>query len=100
MVGGAYMEINRDQVLSVVIEALKEAQLEIGEDTIEITEKTCPIGELKQFDSLTSVGVTIRCFDSLKCDDPLEIPSIFIEKGKALTVGEVVDRILNVLKNK
>ncbi len=95
------MEFSREDVLQVVINALKEAQEEVQEDAIEIYEKTRPIGELKAFDSLTSVYVTVHCLDSLGYTDPLEFPSLFIDKnGKVLTVGEVVDRILKLLKNK
>jgi hypothetical protein len=97
------MEFSREDVLQVVINALQDAQQEVQEDTIEIYEKTRPIDELKAFDSLTSVYVTVHCLHSLGYPDPLalEFPSLFIDKnGKVLTVGEVVDRILKLLKNK
>jgi len=95
------MEIKREDVLKVVVDALKAAQYDIQEVEIEILESTKPIGDLKYFDSLTSVYVTVVCFDSLGLghDDPMKIPSLFIDsKGNALTVGEVVDRVLKLLK--
>ena len=93
------MKFTREEVLQIVIDALREAQQEISDTNTEINEKTKPIGGLKDFDSLASVDVTIRCFDALQYDDPFEIPTLFIDKhGKALTVGEVVDRILDLLK--
>jgi hypothetical protein len=95
------MEFSREEVLQVVIDALKEAQRDISDDAVLISEKTRPIGELKAFDSLTSVMVTSHCFDSLKYDGPLEITTLFMDKsGNALTVSEVVDKILKLLKNK
>lgn len=93
------MEVAREDVLRVVIDALREAQVDLQEEVTEIDEKTLPIGGLKYFDSLTSVMVTIHCLDSLGYTDPLDFPSLFIEKkGKVLTVGEVVDRIIEILK--
>jgi hypothetical protein len=95
------MKINREDVLKVVVDALKAAQYDIQEEETEIIESTKPIGDLKYFDSLTSVYVTAVCFDSLGLghDDPMKMPSLFIDsKGNALTVGEVVDRVLKLLK--
>ncbi len=93
------MEVNREDVLNVVINALQEAQADVLEDAIVIGEDTLPIGELTAFDSLTSVVVTVHCFDSLGYTDPLTFPTLFIDKsGNALTVGQVVDRILKLLK--
>ena len=95
------MKIKREDVLKVVVNALKDAQYDIKDEEVEILESTRPIGDLKDFDSLTSVQVTVICFDSLDLghDDPLKTPSLFIDsKGNALTVGEVVDRILKLLR--
>jgi len=93
------MEVSREDVLSTVISALQEAQEDILEDAIVIGENTRPIGDLNAFDSLTSVMVTVHCLDSLGYTDPLNFPTLFIDKsGNALTVGQVVDRILELLK--
>lgn len=94
------MESNREKILRVVMQALKEAQFEIDDSAAEITESTRPIGDLKYFDSLTSVVVTVHCLHSLDYNDPLKFPSLFIDKGKVLNVGEVVDRILQLFKEK
>jgi len=94
------MKMAREDVLRVVIDALREAQVDLQGEVAEINENTLPIGELKYFDSLTSVMVTTHCLDSFGYTDPLDFPSLFIDKkGKVLTVGEVVDRILVILKN-
>ena len=93
------MELNREKILAIVIQALRDAQEDVPDEAIEISEKTCPIGELKYFDSLTSVMVTVDCLSSLAYGDELDFPTLFIDKkGNALTVGEVVDRILKLLK--
>ena len=95
------MEISREEVLQIVINALNEAQEDLCEDSIEIVEETRPIGGLACFDSLTSVAVTVRCLDALDYDDELSMPTLFIDKnGTFLTVGEVVDRFLELTKKK
>lgn len=93
------MEMNRAKVLQVVVKALTEAQYEIDDSNTKIIESTRPIGDLKYFDSLASVAVTVHCLDSLGYRDPLKFPSLFIDKdGNALTVGDVVSRILQLFK--
>ena len=95
------MEISRDKVMTVVVAALNEAQEDLAVDAIEIGEKTTPVGDLEYFDSLASVMVTVRCLDALGCEDEPDNPTLFIDKeGKCLTVGEVVDNILELLNGK
>ena len=94
------MALNREKVLQVVVQALTEAQYDM-QDNKEIIESTRPIGDLKYFDSLASVSVTVYCLASLGYKDPLKLPSLFIDKaGNALTVGDVVDGILQLFKEK
>jgi len=97
------MKMKREDVLRMVIKELKAAQYAIQEEAVTVLESTKPIGDLKDFDSLTSVCVTARCFESLgvPSDDPMQVPSLFIDSsGSALTVGEIVDRILELLNKK
>ncbi|KKL21018.1 hypothetical protein LCGC14_2449650 [marine sediment metagenome] len=95
------MEFSRKEVLQVIIAALVEAQKDLSDEAIEIVEDTKPIGGLSDFDSLASVGVTIRCLDTLGYEDELSMPTLFVDKqGKYLTVGEVADHILKLLKKK
>jgi hypothetical protein len=95
------MEFSREEVLQIVINALIEAQEEFPEEAIEIAEGTKPIGGLAYFDSLASVVVTIRCLEALNYDEQLSMPTLFIDKkGNYLTVGEVTDYILELIKNK
>lgn len=93
------MTISRDDALALVIQTLGEVQRDIVDGSEEINAQTRPIGDLQDFDSLTSVCATILCLEKLGISDPLEFPSLFIDKGgNALTVDEVADRIVKSLK--
>lgn len=94
------MKLNRDDVLQIVLNALKDAQQEIQGDSTVIHEGTLPIGDLKEFDSLASVMVTVHCLESLGYTNQLEFPSLFIDRRKVLTVGEVVDRLMELIEKK
>ncbi len=95
------MEFSRKQVLQVIVATLVDAQKDISVEASEIVEDTKPIGDLAYFDSLASVGVTIRCLDALGYEDELSMPTLFVDKqGKYLTIGEVADHILKLLKRK
>jgi len=95
------MEFSREDVLQIVIDALNEAQEDFPDDAIEIAEETKPIGGMTYFDSLTSVVVTVRCLEALEYDDELSLPTLFIDKsGNYLSVGEVADRIISLMKKK
>jgi hypothetical protein len=95
------MKMSHDDILEILIKALQEAQQDIVDEQEEITESTRPIGDLKYFDSLTSVAVTVHCIAALDWKDPPSFPSLFLRKtGEALTVGEVADRIMSLIKKK
>ena len=89
------MKLTRDKVLGALVDALREAQQNVSDEPEQITENTRPIGDLRDFDSLTSVMVTVHCLVTLGIEDIPSSPSLFITKrGGALTVGEVADRII------
>ena len=91
------MELTRHRIIEVLINALKEVQQDIVDEPESIDEDTQPIGDLQDFDSLTSVEVTAHCPDALGFPNSLPFPSLFISKGrKALTVGDVADRIMKI----
>jgi hypothetical protein len=93
------MPLTRQEVLAALLEALTQAQLDVTHEPEPIDEATRPIGDLLQFDSLTSVVVTLHCFTTLGIEHMPSIPSIFIDKqNRSLTVSEVVDRILTLQK--
>lgn len=91
------MKLTREIVLDELINALQKAQQDIVEEPEQIDEDTIPIGDLGDFDSLTSVEVTVRCLVNLGFDELPPFPTLFInKKNEALTVGQVADRILKL----
>jgi hypothetical protein len=93
------MDITREKVVEVLVNALLEAQQDIVGSPELITENTRPIGDLKDFDSLTSVEVTLSCLSALGFEDLPSFPSLFISKqSESLTVSEVADRIMKLKK--
>jgi len=93
------MNLTREKVVQVLVNALHEAQQDIVDSPERITENTRPIGDLKDFDSLTSVEVTLYCFFTLGFEDLPSFPSAFISKpNESLTVGEAADRIMKLKK--
>lgn len=95
------MKLTREIVLDELINALQEAQQDIVEEPEQINEDTIPIGDLGDFDSITSVEVTVRCLVNLGFDEFPSFPTLFINKRtEALTVGQVADRILSLRLNR
>ncbi len=91
------MKLTREKVLQELVSVLQETQQVLLGEPVEISENTVPIGDLDDFDSLTSVDVTVRCLVALGFDEFPAFPTLFISKSEAaLTVGEVADRILNL----
>ena len=98
------MKLERDQVLSTVVQVLEEDQrAAFGIELGEISEDSRPLERLQGFDSLASVSATQRCLDALGIDS--KVITVFIGKdseGKpcALTLREVVDRVLTLASRK
>ncbi|MDA8163048.1 MAG: hypothetical protein M0022_09140 [Desulfobacteraceae bacterium] len=95
--------MERKEALEMLVSMLKEIQKERGEEGEEIHEKTRPIGGLRGFDSLTSVILTAQCFEKFKIKDNVNVESLCIGKNEkgypcTLTVGEITDRILILIK--
>ena len=91
------MKLNRREILDVLIKVLQKIQQTIVEEPEPISEKTIPIGDLCEFDSLASVEATVNAFDALNLKHSPTCPSIFISKdNKALTLGQIADRILKL----
>ncbi len=93
--------MNRAEVVRAVVGILREFQEDVSEAVPEITERTRPIGDLAEFDSLTGVLVTVHCFDRLLAGGGDNIQSLFVGKNAkgrlcALTVGQVADRIMKL----
>jgi len=92
--------IKRKEIVDVLINVLQEIQQTIVDEPEDIGEATVPIRDLLEFDSLASVEATVNAFAALKLEPSLSCPSIFISKdSKALTLGQVADRILELNEN-
>ena len=90
------MKLQRNEVMDVLIKEIQEIQQAIVDTPEQIAEETIPIGNLCEFDSLVSVEATINVFAALGLGEP-SCTSIFISKnGKALSLGQVADRILKL----
>lgn len=85
--------MKKPEAVKVVVEVLKTVQQVSGREIGEISEKTCPIGDLDGFDSLCGVEASVEL--SEKLDFELPGTNVFVnEKGtKALTVGEIAEAI-------
>ena len=94
--------MERKDVVEKLISILKEIQDDAGDDAEIIEESTRPIGGIKCFDSLRGVCATVRCLEEFNIEDEQKIVSLF--EGKlndipcALTVGEVADKIIAMIK--
>lgn len=92
--------MNRTDAVKIVSEVLTEIQAISGRDPTRISESTCPIGDLDQFDSLNGVEATVELSDRLG----IELPGVnaFVNESgtKALTVAEIADGIYKLTKGK
>lgn len=80
-----------------IITCIRELQKMSGEEDIEISNKTCPIKELPNFDSLKGVVATVFIGSRLNLNIPAEGQGVNIfvsEDGKrANTIAEVAKTI-------
>lgn len=100
--------MNRDEVMKALVEILAELQelvRDVAEDSENISEITKPVGGLRQFDSLTGVEASVMCFERFEIPEKkrVKVQSLFVgddHEGRpyALTVGEVVERIMALKK--
>ncbi len=89
---------SKKQIRAAVEKVLRQVQVASWRPCPEITAAMKPIGDLDAFDSLMAVEVTVLLERELNCTLPDE--SVFISvtaTKRALTVGEVVDRIFDMI---
>ena len=92
--------MNKIEAVRIVTEVLTDIQAISGRNPTQISESTCPIGDLEQFDSLNGVEATVELSDRLGIDLP-GINAFVNESGtKALTVSEIADGICNLTGGK
>lgn len=84
------------------MEAIREVQELSGHTATSINHNTCPINDLEHFDSLRGVETTFLLSMKLKCEfkSPKGEINVFISKDgrRALTVGEIADRLVELCK--
>jgi hypothetical protein len=96
--------MNRNELIRYLISTIREIVEAMGEQVSDITESTKPIGGIGQFDSLTGVTLTAVCFDKYGIGDNVGTNIVNICVGEehgvacALTVGEIANRILDLVK--
>lgn len=105
--------MDKSLLINHLIDKIKENQLLNGVVGSKINNLTKPIGELASFDSLTAmeVLVSLECVIEAEIGESceLDVSLFFTDKGrkalsgkaithKSLTVEDIVDNILNVLK--
>lgn len=94
------MELTRETILDALIKELQQSQKNVVEEPELIDEQTKPIGDLFDFDSLTSVEVTVNVLVMLGFEEFPSFPTLFIDNHQeALTLGQVADRILKLKRN-
>jgi len=91
--------MNKEEILKIIISVLQEIEKNLGNEKTEITSRTRPIGDLAEFDSLTSITATIDCLECLKLNS--DIQSLFVGNDSqgnpcALTVDEAADLLVEI----
>jgi len=87
--------VTRSEAKEILTQVLVEIQELGGEEVPEIDDRTCPMEDLADFDSLGAVEAVTRLSERLS--EELD-PTLFWEKvGTLLTVGEIVDRICRTI---
>jgi hypothetical protein len=88
--------MTRNEAVKLVIEKLEEIQ-EIGtEKKVPVTETTMPIGGIPGFDSMNGVEFAAMIDEIVRIGD---IGNLCASKdgSRALRVGEIADRILEII---
>lgn len=90
--------MDQQKIMEIVIGVLREIQEAGGYQIIEMNEHTRPIDELEGFDSkVWPVSITLLC-KKLGIDIPKRARLYEDANGKSLTIAQVVDRLMQVIK--
>ena len=89
---------NKAAIRAAIEKVLRQVQAASGRECPDITDTTCPIGDLDAFDSLMAVEATVLLEQELKCtlDDGTPFISATQQK-RALTIAEVVERVAEMV---
>ncbi len=89
-----------EEVRAKLIEMICAVQRDSGEDEPSLTPKSCPMKDVKGFDSPLGVVVTGLVAMALKIEIPLEL-NVFVDDSKRrLTIEESTDLICGTLKKR
>ena len=84
--------MDREDVMSLVVDAIKQNQEASGRAVVEISPDTRPLRDIEGFDSYSGVEASLFLSTSLDCEIPDEV---FVpERGRrVLTVNEIADNV-------
>ena len=88
--------MTRTEVITIVVEKLDEIQQISTEEKVPINETTKPIGGIPGFDSMNGVEFAAMIDEVVHIG---EVGNLCASKDgtRALTVGEIADRILEII---
>lgn len=92
--------MNPEQVQEAIIEVLGEIQTISGRILTPMNGTTCPIGDLPGFDSLNGIEATLQISEKFGYDFPLDNLLVDDTGHRALTIGEVVERVRQLMEAK
>jgi acyl carrier protein len=92
--------VSQEEARTALLSVLKEAQSLSGREWTDLDVDAKPVGSLDGFDSLSGVEATVMIEQRVGCT--LDVESIFVsDDGKrALTIGEISDRLLKLIAAK
>jgi acyl carrier protein len=83
-----------EKLQQIICEVLVEIQTQSGREVSRVDGRTCPIGDLHGFDSLSGLEATVELSQRLGCEIPEDVNLLVNEKGtRALRVEEVAKRL-------
>ena len=88
--------MTQSEIENMLIGIVCELQTLSGREEVNVDKDTCPLDDMPGFDSLNGVEATIELASKLGVT--IDLNDVFVEEGKALTIGEAVVRVLKVMK--
>ena len=92
--------MNISDATKLVIEVVSDIQSHSGRQSVVLTGKSCPIGDLPGFDSLNGIEVTTELAYRLGCEFPAGNLLINETDNRALSIEEIATRICEIAKTK
>jgi acyl carrier protein len=86
-----------ETVQQAIIEVLTEIQTISGREVVPMSGATCAIGDLPGFDSLNGIEATLEISTKLGYDFPVDNLLIDDAAARALTIGEIAQRVCQLL---